>query len=261
MADDALRTRAERTAIGLTLLIGDGDAVVVGVNTPLATAAYFLAKAVHAPRAWLYSGCAADVEPHPLSFFDDEVDGAAAASGQVSYDFTSFYLRQARRLGVEAVRPLQVGADGSVNASGLLIGGAVVPIAGLASVPEILGLAARRACYLPEHSRRAFPERVDAVTMRPADLDVHPIDVATELGSFRLHGDGELEIVGLWPDVDAATVAERTGFPVRLAADVRVLPAEPYEAVLRKLDPRSTILLEVLGRRDRPAFLRGLRTR
>jgi glutaconate CoA-transferase subunit B len=232
---------------------------MVGLNTPLAVAAYFLAKRTHATATWLYCGSAADVQVHPLTYFNDEIDSAAASSGQVSHDFVSSYLRSPGKLDIEAVRPLQVDARGSVNASSIKSGDSLIPISGMASVPEILALAEKRVCYLPEHSIRSFPERVDFITAPPTDLASRPILIATELGLFRHEGAGELVAIMLWPGVDPKEVAERTGYPVRLASDADVIAEQPYLAALRDIDPEGTILLEVLSRAERLTFLRRLR--
>jgi glutaconate CoA-transferase subunit B len=63
--------------------------------------------------------------------------------------------------------------------------------------------------------------------------------LVTELGVFDFDGEGHARLRQVFPDVDRRAMEEATGFPLRVAADVRpVAPPSTAElAALRAVDP------------------------
>lgn len=250
--------KARRTAVGLSLLVADGDLIFVGLNAAIGSAAYFLAKATHAPSAWICSNSSVDVRGHTLTFFGDEAADDVASTGQLSFEFLTAYVRGAKRMAVEAIRPLQVDAAGAVNASAVRSRGQLVTVAGPVSIPDLLEAARKRICYVPDHVPQVFPETVDYATARPRDLSARPLLLATELGLFRHEGHGQLIATALWPDADVARIERSTGYGVTLAPDVIEIPGDEYLDELRRIDPYDTITLETMPKAARAPFLRRL---
>jgi glutaconate CoA-transferase subunit B len=61
--------------------------------------------------------------------------------------------------------------------------------------------------------------------------------VVTQLGVYHFGADGEMELAGLHPGVDEATVDAGTGWPMRRAASIGALPEPSAEtlAAIRRL--------------------------
>jgi len=76
----------------------------------------------------------------------------------------------------------------------------------------------------------------------------------TELGIFDFDDTGHARLCAIYPDVDVATVAAATGFPLRVADPVEVIapPTEAEIALVRRFDPlgvrRSEFGPKELGR-------------
>ena len=105
-----------------------------------------------------------------------------------------------------------------------------------------IALNARRVVVVMNQSLRSFVERVDFVTSpghhrpdgsggRPAWAGAGPTAVVTQLGVYHFGADGEMELAGLHPGVDEATVDAGSGWPMRRAASVARLP-EPSASTL-----------------------------
>ena len=85
-------------------------------------------------------------------------------------------------------------------------------------------------------------ERVDFVTspghhrpdgrgQRPAWAGAGPTAVITQLGLYHFGADGEMELAGLHPGVDEATVDAGTGWPMRRVSEIRRLPEPSAQAL------------------------------
>jgi glutaconate CoA-transferase subunit B len=104
----------------------------------------------------------------------------------------------------------------------------------------IMPTAGRTILFRSEHSRRSFVERLDFVTAAGnVDRVVGPLCV------FRREG-GELMVESVHPSATVAEVVERTGFPLRLAADPPITPSPTVEelSALAAVDPEDVRRLE-----------------
>lgn len=111
-----------------------------------------------------------------------------------------------------------------------------------------IALNAGRVIVVMNQSRRSFVERIDFVTSpgyhrpdgsgsRPAWAGAGPTAVITQLGVYHFGTDGEMELAGLHPGVDEATVDAGTGWPMRRASSVVALPEPSAQtlAAIRRL--------------------------
>jgi acyl CoA:acetate/3-ketoacid CoA transferase beta subunit len=251
----------------------DEGVVVMGSFTPLAYAAYMLAKLTHARDAYLVGFDAVGMEPIQLSFTGAEAaayKGAACRWGMLT-EINSIHL--SNHGGVEAVSSAQLDGSGAINLSA--IGDFERPkvrLPGGAGAAEVIKMYRKMVAYFSDHNPRTLVERVGFVTgtrwkvgaeaRRAAGLQPGPIVIVTNLAVLQKDFDERpFRIVSVHPGVDADTVVERTGFELEVPADVPVT-AEPTEAQLQllreEIDPDGTVKFDFLAGKERLAYLKGI---
>jgi hypothetical protein len=245
----------------------------MGSFTPLAYAAYMLAKLTHARDAYLVGFDAVGMEPIQLSFTGAEAaayKGAACRWGMLT-EINSIHL--SNHGGVEAVSSAQLDGSGAINLSA--IGDFERPkvrLPGGAGAAEVIKMYRKMVAYFSDHNPRTLVERVGFVTgtrwkvgaeaRRAAGLQPGPIVIVTNLAVLQKDFDERpFRIVSVHPGVDADTVVERTGFELEVPADVPVTP-EPTEAQLQllreEIDPDGTVKFDFLAGKERLAYLKGI---
>ena len=232
--------------------IRDGAVCFVGIGVP--SAAANLALRTHAPRAVLiYESGVIGARPAvlPLSIGDGElVDGALAV---VSVPEMFAYWLQGGRIDVGFLGAAQVDRFGNLNST--VIGDYARPavrLPGAGGASEIAA-AACETILVMRQTPRAFVERIDFVTTvghgsggdSRAALGFTgrgPSLLVTDLGVLEPDaGTRELVLTGVHEGVTVEQVRRATGWTLRVADDVRTLPAPtPQElAVLRELHART----------------------
>jgi acyl CoA:acetate/3-ketoacid CoA transferase beta subunit len=252
----------------------DGQGVVVmGSFTPLAHAAYMLAKLTHAPDAYLVGFDAVGMAPIPLSFTGTEAaayKGAVARWGMLT-EIHSIHL--SNHGGVEAVSAAQLDGRGAINLSA--IGSFEQPrvrLPGGAGAAEVIKMYRKMVAYFPDHSPRTLVQQVDFVTgtrwkvgraaREAAGLPPGPIVVVTNLAVLvKEDDDRPFRLQSVHPGVEAAEVVAATGFEVEVGAGVATTP-EPTPSQLRllreRIDPHGTVKLDFVPGPDRLAYLQAL---
>lgn len=252
----------------------DGDGVVVmGSFTPLAYAAYMLAKLTHAPDAYLVGFDAVGMAPIPLSFTGAE---AAAYKGAVARwsmlnEINSIHL--SNHGGVEAVSSAQFDGSGAINLS--TIGPFESPkvrLPGGAGAAEVIKMYRKMVAYFPNHNPRTLVERVEFVTgtrwkvgraaREAAHLQPGPIVVVTNLAVLvKDEDDRPFRIESLHPGVAAGDVVAATGFALEVPPGVHTT-AEPTAAQLtllrERIDPLGTVRIDFVPGKERLAYMKGL---
>ena len=250
-------TSSELMTINAARLLRDGDVVFVGVGLP--NLACNLARRTHAPNLYMiYEAGVIGARPArlPLSIGDPTlVSGAAAVCSM--YDVFTFYLQRGN-VDVGFLGGAQIDRFGNINAT--VVGSYEHPkvrLPGSGGSQEIAGWANR--CYIiTPHQKRRFPEKVDFQTSagycyggtRREAVGVRgggPQAVVTNLGILEpdMDADGELVLTALHPGVTVEQVLENTGWPLRVAQDLRCteLPSEESLRILREeLDPNKIYL-------------------
>jgi glutaconate CoA-transferase, subunit B len=253
--------------------IDDEGVVVMGSFTPLAYAAYMLAKLTHARDAYLVGFDAVGMKPIQLSFTSAEAaayKGAVCRWGMLT-EINSIHL--ANHGGVEAVSSAQLDGDGAINLS--VIGDFAKPkvrLPGGAGAAEVIKAYRKMVAYFPDHNPRTLVEKVGFVTgtrwrvgpeaRRAAGLNPGPIVVVTNLAVLvKDDDDRPFRIASLHPGVEAQTVVEKTGFELDVPADVPTTE-EPTPDELRLLresiDPLGTVKLDFVGGPERLAYLKSI---
>lgn len=229
-----------------------GGVCFVGIGLP-STAAN-LARALGAAELVLiYESGAIGAKPRhlPLSIGDGELADTADAVVSVPEIFN--YWLQGRRIDVGMLGAAQIDRYANINTTVIgRYGEPTVRLPGAGGAPEIAG-SCRNVIVVVRQSPRTFVETLDFVTSvgfgrGPGDRESlglpgqGPAMVITDFGVLRPDPDSlELVMTELHPGVEPDDVLRATGWPLRIADDVRstVPPsAEELEALRLLIEDR-----------------------
>ena len=226
-------TRDEMMTVAAARLLRDGQVCFVGIGLP--SAACNLARLTHAPNLVLiYESGTIGTRPTvlPLSIGDGELAETATCVIPLP-DIFSDYL-QAGRIDVGFLGAAQIDRFGNLNST--VIGDYDSPrvrLPGAGGAPEI-ATAAREVFVMLRQTPRAFVDELDFRTSSGGRVSV----VVTDLGLLEPRGEErELVLTHVHPGVDAARAREATGWPLRVADDLRETraPTDQELAALRGL--------------------------
>jgi glutaconate CoA-transferase subunit B len=228
-------TADEMMAVEAARRLRDGSVCFVGIGLP--SLACNLARATHAPDVVLvYESGTIGAKPAelPLSIGDGEL--AETADVVVSVPEMFAYWLQGGRIDVGFLGAAQIDRHGNLNST--VIGGYDRPkvrLPGGGGAPEI-ATAAREVFVMLRQSPRAFVERLDFRTSVGERVTV----VITDLGVLEPR-DVELTLTHVHPGVDADAAREATGWPLRVAEDLRETggPTERELEALRSLRTKA----------------------
>ncbi|MEO8251002.1 MAG: CoA-transferase [Chloroflexota bacterium] len=215
--------------------------VFVGIGLP--NAAAILARQSVAPDLELiYESGVVGARPTrlPDSIGDPALVSGAAGTMSMRDLFGGFL--QGGRIEVGMLGAAQIDRWGNLNTT--VIGPYQRPsvrLPGSGGACEI-ALNARRVIVVMSQSTRSFVDRVDFVTSpghrrpdgsggRAAWAGAGPTAVVTQLGVYHFGSDGEMELSSLHPGVDEWTVDAGSGWSIRRATSVAILPAPSDEAL------------------------------
>lgn len=231
--------------------LNDRDVVFVGIGLP--NLACNLARATHAPNLVLiYESGAVGAVPDrlPVSIGDPALvtDSLGVAS---MADIFQLYL-QGSRIQVGFLGGAQVDRYGNINST--VIGSYDKPkvrLPGSGGACEI-AIHAERVIVVAPLSPRSFPASVDFVTS-PGQAGKYgtrrelrlpgagPQRIVTDVGVLEpSHEDGELELVGIYPNVAVDDVKAKVGWPLRVRPQLERIPpptAEELRLLRDVLDP------------------------
>jgi len=231
--------------------LNDGDVVFVGIGLP--NLACNLARATHAPNLVLiYESGAVGAVPErlPVSIGDPSLvtDSLAVAS---MADIFQLYL-QGGRIQVGFLGGAQIDRYGNINST--VIGSYEKPkvrLPGSGGACEI-AIHAERVVVVAPLSARSFPAAVDFVTSpgqagkfgtrRELGLPGGgPKRIVTDVGILEPSpDDGELELVGIYPNVNVEDVKGKVGWQLRVRPGLENIPpptAEELRLLREVLDP------------------------
>ena len=230
----AAYTPDEMMAVAAARLLRDGTVCFVGIGLP--SQAANLARRTVAPGLVLvYESGTIGAKPAvlPLSIGDGEL--AETADAVVSVPEIFAYWLQAGRIDVGFLGAAQIDRHANLNTT--VIGDYERPkvrLPGAGGAPEI-AMSARQVFVMLRQSPRTFVEQLDFTTSVGGNVAA----VVTDLGVLEPKTDDELMLASVHPGVTAADVRAATGWPLRVAADLRETP-QPTEAELRALRSLST---------------------
>jgi glutaconate CoA-transferase subunit B len=253
--------------------VDESGVSVLGSFTPLAYAAYMLARLTHAPRAWLVGFNAIGMPPVELNLTGTEAAAYRGAVARWTFCQTTQTVHLGNRGLVECISPAQMDGTGAFNVS--VIGDYDHPkvrMPGGAGSPEVVQNYRRIIAYFGRHDTRTLVEQVDfrtggrrpinAVERRRRGLLDGPIRIVTPLAVMIKEADDRpFQIESLNPGVEAAQVVENTGFEVEVPRHIPVTPVPTPEQVglLReRIDPFGTIRFDFMDARERKETIRSI---
>jgi glutaconate CoA-transferase, subunit B len=246
-------TSDEMMTVSAARALSDGMICFVGIGLP--SAAANLARATHAPGLVLiYESGTIGAKPGllPLSIGDGIL--AETADAVVSVPEVFNYWLQPGRIDVGFLGAAQIDKFGNINTT--VIGGDYrdpkVRLPGAGGAPEIAA-SCREVIVVVRQSNRSFVERVDFVTSvgygtGPGDRErlgltgSGPRKIITDLGVLTPDPDTlEFTLTGVYQGVAADEVRSRTGWELRTAPDLEIIPPPTAGelAALRELRTRS----------------------
>jgi acyl CoA:acetate/3-ketoacid CoA transferase beta subunit len=253
--------------------VDDEGVVVMGSFTPLAYASYMLAKLTHARDAYLVGFDAVGMQPVQLSFTGAE---AAAYKGSVCRwgmltEINSIHL--SNHGGVEAVSSAQMDGSGAINLSAIGdFDHPKVRLPGGAGAAEVIKMYRKMVAYFSDHNARTLVDKVGFVTgtrwkvgaesRAAVGLQPGPIVVVTNLAVLVKDEDDEpFRIASLHPGVDARTVVDKTGFELRVPAEIPTTEtptSEQLQLLRERIDPHGTVKFDFVAGKERLAYLKEI---
>ena len=227
----------EMMAVEAARRLRDGSVCFVGIGLP--SLACNLARTTHAPDTVLvYESGTIGAKPTelPLSIGDGELGETADLVVSVPEMFA--YWLQGGRIDVGFLGAAQIDRRGNLNST--VIGAYERPkvrLPGGGGAPEI-ATQAREVFVMLRQSPRTFVERLDFRTSSGERLSV----VVTDLGVLEPRGDErELTLTQVHPGVAVDEVRDATGWPLRVAEDLRETdpPSERELSRLRSLETKG----------------------
>ena len=244
-------TAEEMMTVAAARLLRNGMVCFVGIGLP--SAAANLARLTHAPDLVLiYESGTIGTKPRvlPLSIGDGEL--AETADCVVSVPEIFRYWLQGGRIDVGFLGAAQLDRFGTINTT--VIGDYARPkvrLPGAGGAPEIATQAGEVFIIL-RHGKRALVDKLDFATspgLKPGERvegagrrGRGPSVLVTDLGILKPDPDTrELTLVSLHPGASLDMARADTGWPLKLAADLKeTLAPRPDElAALRELQART----------------------
>lgn len=253
--------------------VDDEGVVVMGSFTPLAYAAYMLAKLTHAKDAYLAGFDAVGMAPIQLTFTGAEAaayKGAVCRMGMLS-EINSIHL--SNHGGVEAVSSAQFDGDGAINLSTIgPFDRPKVRLPGGAGAAEVIKMYRKMVAYFGNHDKRTLVPKVGFVTgtrwkigpasRQSANLQPGPMVVVTNLAVLIRDSDERpFRVESVHPGVDVDTVVDNTGFELEVPQSVAITsgPTDEELSLLReRIDPGGTVRFDFVAGKDRLAYLESI---
>ncbi len=272
--------KADEMVVSLARTIDDEDSIVLGSFTPLAYAAYNLAKLTHAPNAFVVGYSGVDASPFEMGFHTSEAACINNSAGLWSMTECIEALHFRGTGDVEAVSSAQMDANGDINISWLPmpVRGAdgkptgewnprALRLPGGAGAPVVFGLHRKSVAYFPNHSKMVFVPKVNYVTgtrvylsdeeRRAQGLKPGPVIVVTNLCVMEMVARGKWKVRSLHRGVKPEDVIANTGFAVEVPENCPVTEAPTVQEVelIKKIDPKGIRHLDFISGKERAARL------
>ncbi len=271
---------ADQMVVCIARTIDDYDTTVLGSFTPLAYAAYMLAKLTNAPNSFVVGYSGVDPLPFQLGFHTSEVACTQYSAGLWSMTECIEALHIRGDGDVEAVSSAQMDANADINISWLPMPimdaegkptGQMNPrglrLPGGAGAPVVFGLHKKSIAYFAGHSKMVFVPKVNYITgtrfyltdeeRKAQGLKPGPVIVVTNLCVMQMVARGKWKVLSLHKGVKAEDVINNTGFPVEIAADCPVTepPTKQEVDLIKKIDPQGIRKLDFMSGKKRAEML------
>lgn len=243
------------------------DVVIVGVATPVATAAVFLARELLVPDLTVI--VAASVDPETGDIAEQMLRPETMARNAMGTfgQATIIDLIQRGSVTLQFVSPAQVDTAGRVNASRVPApDGRTRRLPGALALPDVTALVGRLVAYRVEHSTRFLVPRVHFVTGAARSERPEPswrygagvVAAVTSQALLRWDRD-DVHLESVHSGGSAGEVTAGCGFPLLVPSEPATTappPPEATELLDRVIDPHRVRMLE--SRADRAAAIARL---
>jgi glutaconate CoA-transferase, subunit B len=246
-------TADEMMTVTAARALHDGMTCFVGIGLP--SEAANLARATHAPNlALIYESGTIGAKPGklPLSIGDGIL--AETADSVVSVPEIFNYWLQPGRIDVGFLGAAQLDKFGNINSTVIGDDYAMpkVRLPGAGGAPEIAA-ACKQVIVIVRQSRRTFVDRVDFVTsvgfgdgtgsrQRLGLTGAGPRSVITDLGVLEPDPEtSEFCLTGIYPGGSVAAIRDRTGWGLRVSADLGEVPAPSQDELIALRRLRATL--------------------
>lgn len=254
-------TLGEAMIYQIALTIEDGILAFHGFGSPLVQLALHLASHTHAPRLVLVAGATYGVNPSPPFLTPTTNDWVMNRGAECHLDIEELFdLAASGRLGRMFLSGLQIDRYGNMNVTQLgqdrlqlkLPGGGGGCNLSCDARRVTIWTGAHRATVDAKGRRRyRLVETCDFITsvghrspegksrFEMGYQGLGPDRIVTELGVFDFDDFGHARLAFVYPDTDAQTVQDNTGFAVRMREDLGMvsLPGPEMVEFIRALDP------------------------
>ncbi|WP_455277317.1 CoA-transferase [[Eubacterium] cellulosolvens] len=267
MSKDDEYTIDELMIVCMAREVYDEGIVMQGLTTPMATTAYYLAKATHAPNAYIYQLAGniltnqLDALPVALVFNEFQAMKAAMHIRSQLEVYETLFTRTNSI--IEFFRPAQIDKYGNMNNT--VIGepeNPKVKLPGAFGIPDAFLIYPKLLIYVPRHEKRVFVEKVDCISglgMSEKISDQKEIIVISNLGVFYVSTNTkEMEVLTIHPGVSIDELNENTSFKLKIPQDIsetKPPTANELKLIREKIDPLGTRKLEMLGGKERQELL------
>jgi len=273
-------TAAEQMVVALANTIEDEDSIVLGSFTPLAYAAYNLAKLTHAPNALMVGYSGVDALPFQMGFHTSEASCTKYSAGLWSMTECIEAVHFRGTGDIEAVSSAQMDVNADINISWLpmpVMGEDRKPtgewntrglrLPGGAGAPVVFGLHKKSIAYFASHSKQVFVPKVNYITGTRVYLTAEereaqglrpgPVVVVTNLCVMEMVERGKWVVRSLHKGVTAQDVIDNTGFEVEIADDCpeTLAPTAQEVELIKDLDPKGIRLLDFMSGKERAGKL------
>lgn len=242
-----------------------GDVLIVGVATPIATAAALLARALLVEDLTVIVAASVDPDPHDIAVPMLQADAVARLAVGTFGQTEVLDLLGRGGVSLQFVSPAQVDGAGRLNTSRVRRpDGSWRRLPGGLATGDIAVLVGRLVAYRAEHSPRFLPANVDFVTGAgpEAGAGVRAIVTGTALLGWD-EGRSGFRLDALQPGATVPAAVAGCGFPLLVTDDVDVLDPIPPDALHLLddlIDPHNVRRLETrAGRAPALAVLESLR--
>jgi acyl CoA:acetate/3-ketoacid CoA transferase beta subunit len=249
--------------------IRDGQTVAQGIATPMATAAYLLARHTHAPNLYFASAIGQGIcrDPAPMSVSQIESLWLDRALTSVGFTRAAADILPTLRP-LEFFRPAQVDRNGNFN--NIAFGKrylsdttrkAKMRLPGTGGIPDVTTFISHIYLYVPRHSRVTFVQQLDV----RSGLGHSPFRVrgdgakflVSDLGQFSFP-DGYMQLDSYHPGVSIDKIKAHTGFELIVSDGVHETPLPPQgelDLLREEIDPLGIRRLESLSGASRRQLL------
>lgn len=267
-------TPDEMMVVCMARQIKDGEIVAQGLATPLAAAAYLLARFTHAPNLYFASAIGQGVcrQPAPLGLTRVEslwLDRALTNLGFVRA--VADVLPQIKPK--EFFRPAQVDPHGNFNniAFGKDYTHPRLRLPGTGGIPDVTTFINDIQLYVPRHSRLTFVPELDFLSglghHANRSSGAGPDYLISDLGQFDFVPSGDddglprMRLTTYHPGVSIERIQVKTGFQLLISPEVHETPPpspDELDLLREEIDPLGIRRLESMSGAERRKALRQI---